>query len=248
MMREYGRLDMISAHPIDERLMKNFSMLLAQVLHKDQTLLQHQRLLLMEERAVIARELHDSLAQALSYLKIQSPPCSSAPSPRGIMARPEAAMEQIDEGLSNAYTQLRELLGTFRLSIGDANLGEAIGVMLEQLKPQTRAEIRLQYGLTDTDLEAGQHIHILQLIREAVLNAIKHACAQRIDVSCETLADGNIQVQIADDGVGIGGASSAVNHYGLSIMNERASELHGQLTISEPSSGGTRVHLTFPPA
>jgi two-component system nitrate/nitrite sensor histidine kinase NarQ len=46
---------------------------------------------------------------------------------------------------------LRELLGTFRLSIGDANLGEAIKVMLEQLKPQTQADIRLQYGLTDTD-------------------------------------------------------------------------------------------------
>ena len=68
---EYGRLDMISAHPIDERLMKNFSMLLAQVLHKDQTLLQHQRLLLMEERAVIARELHDSLAQAPRSICLQ---------------------------------------------------------------------------------------------------------------------------------------------------------------------------------
>lgn len=151
---EYGRLDMISAHPIDERLMKNFSMLLAQVLHKDQTLLQHQRLLLMEERAVIARELHDSLAQALSYLKIQSTLLKRSVA-KGDNGKAKAAMEQIDEGLSNAYTQLRELLGTFRLSIGDANLGEAIGVMLEQLKPQTRAEIRLQYGLTDTDLEAG---------------------------------------------------------------------------------------------
>jgi two-component system nitrate/nitrite sensor histidine kinase NarQ len=79
-----------------------------------------------------------------------------------------------------------------------------------------------------------------------VLNAIKHASARHIDVSCETLADGNIQVQIADDGVGIRGASSAVNHYGLSIMNERASKLRGQLTISEPPSGGTRIHLTFP--
>lgn len=242
---EYGRLDMISDHPVDERLMKNFSMLLAQVLHKDQTLLQHQRLLLMEERAVIARELHDSLAQALSYLKIQSTLLKRSFA-KGDTVKAEAAMQQIDEGLGNAYTQLRELLGTFRLSIGDANLGEAIGVMLEQLKPQTRAEIGLQYGLTDTDLEAGQHIHILQLIREAVLNAIKHANARRIDVSCETLADGNIQVQIADDGVGIRGANSAVNHYGLSIMNERASKLHGQLTISEPPSGGTRVHLTFP--
>ena len=203
------------------------------------------RLALLDERSVIARELHDSLAQALSYLKIQSTLLKRSFA-KGDTVKAEAAMQQIDEGLGNAYTQLRELLGTFRLSIGDANLGEAIAVMLEQLKPQTHADIRLQYGLTDTDLEAGQHIHILQLIREAVLNAIKHASARHIDVSCETLADGNIQVQIADDGVGIRGASSAVNHYGLSIMNERASKLRGQLTISEPPSGGTRIHLTFP--
>jgi two-component system nitrate/nitrite sensor histidine kinase NarQ len=121
------------------------------------------------------------------------------------MAKAEAAMQQIDEGLSNAYTQLRELLGTFRLSIGDANLGEAIsGDARATQASDAQAEIRLHYGLADTDLEAGQHIHILQLIREAVLNAIKHASAQvHIDVSCETLADGNIQVQISDDGVGI---------------------------------------------
>ncbi|QXC32293.1 nitrate/nitrite two-component system sensor histidine kinase NarQ [Aeromonas sp. FDAARGOS 1407] len=243
--QEFGRLDIISQHPIDERLIKNFTMLLAQVLHKDQTLLQQQRLLLMEERAVIARELHDSLAQALSYLKIQSTLLKRSHA-KGQQEKALEAMQQIDEGLSNAYTQLRELLGTFRLTIGDANLGEAIRVMLEQLQPQTTTEIRLHYGLSDTDLEAGQHIHILQLIREAVLNAIKHAHAQVIDVSCQTLADGNIEVQISDDGVGIGLASSAINHYGLSIMNERASKLHGLLTISELQPQGTRVHLTFP--
>ena len=231
---EYGRLDMISDHPIDERLMKNFSMLLAQVLHKDQTLLQHQRLLLMEERAVIARELHDSPPRP-SYLKIQAT----------LLKRSFAKGTGQDRGSHGADRRgtqqcLYPVARTARHlppSIGDANLGEAIAVMLEQLKPQTHADIRLQYGLTDTDLEAGQHIHILQLIREAVLNAIKHASARHIDVSCETLADGNIQVQIADDGVGIRGASSAVNHYGLSIMNERASKLRGQLTISEPSPG-----------
>ena len=86
----------------------------------------------------------------------------------------------------------------------------------------------------------------MQLIREAVLNAIKHANAQVIDVSCETLASGNIEVQISDDGVGIGLASSAINHYGLSIMNERASKLHGLLTINEQQPQGTCVHLTFP--
>ncbi|PJG59752.1 nitrate/nitrite two-component system sensor histidine kinase NarQ [Aeromonas cavernicola] len=243
--QEFGRLDIISQHPIDERLIKNFTMLLAQVLHKDQTLLQQQRFLLMEERAVIARELHDSLAQALSYLKIQSTLLKRSYA-KGQQDKTQAAMQQIDEGLGNAYTQLRELLGTFRLTIGDANLGEAISVMLEQLRPQTLANITLHYGLSDTDLEAGQHIHILQLIREAVLNAIKHAGATLIDVSCATLADGSIEVQVSDDGVGIGLARSAVNHYGLSIMNERASKLHGLLTISEQQPQGTRVHLTFP--
>lgn len=243
--KEVGRLDVISAFPIDQRLMKNFAMLLAQVLHKDQTLLQHQRLLLMEERAVIARELHDSLAQSLSYLKIQATLLKRSFA-KGETTRAEQALLQIDEGLGNAYTQLRELLGTFRLTIGEADLGEAIDVMLDQLKPQTQARIELDYGLSSSDLEAGQHIHILQLIREAVLNAIKHANAQVIDVSCHTLPDGNIRVQVTDDGVGIGASRSAVNHYGLSIMNERASKLHGQLAISDLSPHGTCVHLTFP--
>ncbi|ENY70382.1 nitrate/nitrite two-component system sensor histidine kinase NarQ [Aeromonas diversa] len=243
--QEYGRLDLISDFPIDQRLMKNFAMLLAQVVHKDQSLLQHQRLLLMEERAVIARELHDSLAQALSYLKIQATLLKRSFA-KGQTQKAEQAMQQIDEGLGNAYTQLRELLGTFRLTIGDLDLGEAIAVMLEQLKPQTQARIELDYRLSSNDLEAGQHIHILQLIREAVLNAIKHANAQVIDVRCETLSDGTIQVQVTDDGVGIGSSRSAVNHYGLSIMNERASKLHGQLSISDRTPQGTCVHLIFP--
>lgn len=243
--QEYGCLELISEAPIDQRLVKNFAMLLAQVLHKDQTLLQQQRLLLMEERAVIARELHDSLAQALSYLKIQSALLKRAFA-KGQTERTAQVMQQIDEGLGNAYTQLRELLGTFRLSIAEADLGEAIGVMLEQLTPQTSAAIRLDYRLSSSDLEAGQHIHILQLIREAVLNAIKHANAQVIDVSCQTLTDGTIEVQVTDDGVGIGASRSAVNHYGLSIMNERASKLHGRLSIGDHRPQGTRVHLIFP--
>lgn len=244
--QELGRLDIISHFPIDERLMQGFAMLLAQVLHKEQALLQHQRLLLMEERAVIARELHDSLAQALSYLKIQAALLKRSFA-KGQMTQASEALHQIEEGLGSAYTQLRELLGTFRLSFNnDADLGEAIGVMLDQLQPQTKAQIQLDYRIASSDLEAGQHIHILQLIREAVLNAIKHADANLIEVACQTLPDGNIQVEITDDGVGIGASRSAINHYGLSIMNERATKLQGQLSIRNHEPQGTCVHLIFP--
>ncbi|MFE8730417.1 histidine kinase, partial [Aeromonas hydrophila] len=91
-----------------------------------------------------------SLAQALSYLKIQSTLLKRSYA-KGQQDKAQEAMQQIDEGLSNAYTQLRELLGTFRLTIGDANLGEAIRVMLDQLQPQTNAEILFHYGLADSD-------------------------------------------------------------------------------------------------
>ncbi|MGL5947854.1 MAG: nitrate/nitrite two-component system sensor histidine kinase NarQ [Aeromonas sp.] len=243
--KDYGRLDIITHRPIDQRLITNLSMLLTQVLHKKQHIVHQQRFLLMEERAVIARELHDSLAQALSFLKIQATLLKRAYA-KGQTEKTQAAMQQIDEGLGSAYTQLRELLTTFRLTVGDADLGEAIRIVLEQLQPQTSAELRLYYELSDTDLAAGQHIHILQLIREAVLNAMKHANAATIEVSCKRLGDGNIEVHISDDGVGIGTATSATNHYGLSIMNERASKLAGVLTITEQLPQGTLVHLTFP--
>mgnify|MGYP002736535440 CR=1 FL=1 len=74
-----------------------------------------QQLLLMEERAIIGRELHDSLAQVLSYLRIQltllkrAIPEDNAPA--------QAIMDDFSRALHDASRQLRELLTTFRLSL-----------------------------------------------------------------------------------------------------------------------------------
>lgn len=83
---------------------------------------QSRRLALLEERAVIARELHDSLAQSLAYLKIQ------ASRLQGAMGSPdrngEAAeiLSELREGLSGTYRQLRELISTFRMKREDEGL------------------------------------------------------------------------------------------------------------------------------
>ncbi|VEB87271.1 nitrate/nitrite sensor protein NarQ [Citrobacter koseri] len=82
-------------------------------------------------------------------------------------------------------------------------------------------------------------VHLLQIVREAVLNAIKHASATEIAVSCVTAPDGNHTVYIRDNGVGIGEPNEPTGHYGLNIMRERAERLSGTLNFSQPSGGGT---------
>jgi two-component system nitrate/nitrite sensor histidine kinase NarQ len=68
-------------------------------------------------------------------------------------------------------------------------------------------------------------------VREAVLNAIKHAQASEITVSCVTSTDGTHSVNIRDNGIGIGEASEPPGHYGLNIMRERAGSWAARCTF-----------------
>lgn len=91
---------------------------------------QHQYLLLMEERATIARELHDSLAQTLSFLRIQLTLLRRAADTPAA----KAIIDDFDRTLADAYRQLRELLATFRLNIQEADLNAALEQLLQPLK------------------------------------------------------------------------------------------------------------------
>ena len=201
--------------------------------------------LLMEERATIARELHDSLAQALSFLRIQltllkRTLADSTPDAQEIIA-------DFDRALADAYRQLRELLTTFRLNIQEADLNTALNQLLAPLKVLTAARIQLHCRLSSQALNAQQQVHALQIVREAVLNAIKHADARAIVIRCEVTAEGDNRISIADDGCGIASLNEPEGHYGLTIMSERAARLGGTLRIQRGEPDGTEVRLTFPP-
>lgn len=232
----------------DQALIDNFVQILSRAVYYNQAQRQAEQLLLMEERATIARELHDSLAQSLSYLKIQVSLLK-----RGIAKLPESKqldnttpiLAELDTGLSAAYTQLRELLTTFRLSIKEGNFGHALTEMTEQLADQTEAKIELSNELSSIELDANQQVHLLQLIREATINAIKHANAQHIYIQCHETTT-NIVVSIRDDGVGFDQTVEKLNHYGMSIMQERASRLSGTLEVTSRANSGCEVLLEYP--
>ncbi|TQP87086.1 nitrate/nitrite two-component system sensor histidine kinase NarQ [Vibrio cholerae] len=231
----------------DRALIDNFSLILSRAIYYNQAQRQAEQLLLMEERATIARELHDSLAQSLSYLKIQLTLLKRSVTPLkpdGDLSKTENIIREIDKGLSDAYTQLRELLTTFRLTLTEGSFGQSLLGMLTQLSGQTDAKIELNNALSSIALDAHQQVHLVQLIREATINAIKHAKATKIKVNCQE-QQGRVQVTIEDDGVGFDLQDHKLNHYGMSIMQERAARLRGELKVESAPGKGCKVVLTY---
>lgn len=205
------------------------------------------RLALMEERAVIARELHDSLAQSLSYQKLQAARLKRLLEKSADREKIFEAINEVQEGLNVAYKQLRELLSTFRMKIEAPGLEPALIGTVAEFRERSPIKIELDYGLAHCPLTPNEEIHCLQIVREAVSNAVKHSHAAIIKVSLEYKSDGFISIEIQDNGIGIPVEPHKQNHYGLAILAERADSLRGTLNILRRSEGGTLVALNFKP-
>ena len=225
-------------------LMQGLATMLGRSLQLDEAEEKGRHLLLMEERATIARELHDSLAQSLVYLRIQLARLKRLV----VQETPQAAIVgEIDVALAEANRQLRELLTTFRLSVEPADLTTALGQVITQLNRQTEAEIRFINEARPQRLNAQQQVHVLQIVREALLNAIRHARASEIAVRVTPSVGDRLQIEVSDNGQGFHLAEAKPGHYGLAIMQERAKSLNAQLEIGQQMHGGTQVRLCFSP-
>lgn len=232
------------AQESEPQLMLGVATMLDRALQLDRAQQKVRHLLVMEERATIARELHDSLAQSLAYLRIQLARLKRTVDSNATSA--QAIVSEIDLALTDANLQLRELLTTFRLTIEPADLATALRQVVATLCNQTTAEIRLKSEPFERHLEVQKQVHVLQIVREALLNAIRHAQASHIEIRCSSPGPGENLIEIQDDGVGLDGETSPPGHYGLSIMQERANSLQGRLTILSSADSGTTVSLQFP--
>ncbi|CNI26248.1 MULTISPECIES: nitrate/nitrite two-component system sensor histidine kinase NarX [Yersinia] len=203
-----------------------------------------QQLLLMEERSAIARELHDSIAQSLSCLKIQIS-CLQMQAP-DLPEPSKLLVQQMRDELNVAYRELRELLTTFRLKLNAATLQAALQTLVNEFGERAGVPITFDFNLASGAVPDHQAIHMVNIAREALNNIYKHAHASKAAVSV-TAEGGDIVMSIIDNGCGIGQASQRPNHYGLIIMQDRAASLHGQCDIRQRDEGGTEVRVRFTP-
>jgi two-component system nitrate/nitrite sensor histidine kinase NarX len=230
--------------PWQRRLLTTLAGHIGTALTVQQRMRESRRLVLHEERSIIARELHDSLAQSLSYLKIQVTRLAAALEDPDGRQKPKAVLGELRDGISSAYRQLRELLTTFRLRMDDRGLRQALQDTVQEFCERSAVDIALDDRLPVSLLTPNEEIHVLQIVREALSNVVRHANARRASVVL-SVDDRDVEVRVSDNGRGYLPPNDQAAHYGLTIMRERTLSLAGTLTLDTLSGGGTLVRLRF---
>ena len=220
---------------------------IASALMISQSSIQEQENLLNLERSNIARELHDSIAQSLSYLKIEVSRLQKLLPQEEDAHAAQAISNDIRAELTNAYARLRELLTTFRLSIRTDEISDEITKSAHEFQEKGGFSIQLETRLGDCSISPHEAVHLIYILRETLNNIQKHAQAKQVSIQIHCFEQRQIRLKIEDDGIGFDPNNKKSGHYGLSIMHERARALGGILDIHPRDGGGTIISLQFTP-
>ncbi len=197
-------------------------------------------LAIAEERNLLAQELHDSIAQALAFLNLQTQMLRKA------LAQPDAAetmriLDEIQAGVQESYADVRELLVHFRTRIAEGDVEHGIRTLLARLEHQTGMRTELRVSGAAMPLAPDDQLQVMHILQEAVSNVRKHAHATRVEVE---LARGpDYAFTVRDDGRGFDPArvqDGADAHVGLRIMRERAGRIGGTVERALATGRGHR--------
>jgi two-component system nitrate/nitrite sensor histidine kinase NarX len=207
---------------------------------------ENMRISLMNERTMLANQIHDSLAQTLAYAKMRLTVLNEAMA-GGDQERAGRYLGDVEEAVDLAYSELRNLITQFRDRIDPRGLVPALREMAESFRQKANADVDFLNIAQDVVLTPEEEIQVFHIIQESLYNICKHARARHVIVTLD-LDEGQYVVNVADDGVGLAGdaTSNVGRSFGLTIMQERAAKLNGQLSIESRPAGGTTVRLTFP--
>ncbi|MCY4222549.1 MAG: histidine kinase [Thiotrichales bacterium] len=200
---------------------------------------------IVRERAAIAHELHDSLAQTLASLRLQVDMLADSLS-GAEPAPPELA--RIQATLESANIELRELIASFRAPVDGRDLRTALEELIARYTAQSAMTVHLQIDGELPELPAGPQLQVVRIVGEALANACTHSGADLVRVLVRSDA-ASMRVLVEDDGRGFcmtARDAAPGEHIGLSVMCERARWLDGSLDIESEPGEGTRVSLAFP--
>ncbi len=218
------------------------------------------RIKLMNERQMMAAEVHDSLAQTLAYMKMRMALLQDAlHDPAGVS---ENAVNKyagdLGQAVDEAYRQLRELLVQFRSRMNPMGLQQALAGVAKSFQDRTGIALEYRNRVADLRLSVDQEVQVFFIVQEALANVGRHSGATVASLTLEGAGDHYVAT-IDDNGRGGQGFFAIANrtggfeehphlrdHFGLSIMRERARLIGGRVEVSNLPAGGFRVRLTFP--
>lgn len=196
-----------------------------------------------EERARIARELHDELGQSLTALRIDLSwlrgKCAEAePGIGARLANAQSLVENTMEGLRRIAEDLRPRM------LDDLGLAAAIEHHVGDFAQRTGIPCELALNREEFAVSGPTATAVFRIIQEALTNIARHADASRVEVSVVQEGDG-IELRVGDDGRGIVGQGGNKT-FGLLGMEERVKTIGGRLTIASESGHGTTIEAWLP--
>ena len=199
-----------------------------------------------QERSFLARELHDSIAQSLAFLKIQVQLMQDALT-GGDPQQARRVLEEIDTGVRESYADVRELLVHFRTRANAEDIEPALKTTLRKFEQQTGVPAALQMEGNGMPLAPDLQLQVLHVVQEALSNVRKHAGAAQVWLDVQQQPQWRFEIR--DNGLGFSNKAGAHDetHVGLRIMAERAERIGASLEVLSALGRGTSVILTLPP-
>ncbi len=235
--------------PTESELLSRLGQQAAIALENARLYQQVQDMAALKERERLARELHDSIAQVLGYLRVEVCQVEQLIG-QGDEKNARQVLKEVDRVAELAYEDVREaILGLRSTALSKAGLVPLLKEYVEtfSIQNQLEAEVKIEPGLNFSLLPKVE-IQLMRIVQEALTNVRKHSKATRVTVTFS--GDGHgVEVVVKDNGCGFDRASvpgGAGHHFGLYTMRERAESVGGRLDVDSAPGKGTRVVLWVP--
>ncbi|MCF4995768.1 transporter substrate-binding domain-containing protein [Pseudomonas syringae] len=196
-----------------------------------------------EEKARIAREVHDELGQMLTVLKLETSMC-------------ELAYAQLDPGLHERLNSMKRLIAqlfqlvrdvatALRPPILDAGIASAIEWQARRFEARTQIPCLVQVPDNLPPLSDAKAIGLFRILQEALTNVMRHAQAHTVELTL-TMEGDELCLTVSDDGVGFVAATGRSTSFGLVGMRERVLILGGRLVLESEVGEGTTLVVHVP--
>lgn len=199
------------------------------------------------ERTRIARELHDIVSHSISVVTIQTQAVRRRLGPEN--AKEAADLAAVEATAREALAEMRRLFGVLRASDESASLAPQPG-LAELLRLVEKAgggdvTVRLEVVGVPFDLPPGADLAAFRIAQEGLTNALRHAGATEVTVRLR-YGPHDVEVEVVDDGRGLGAADPRTGGHGLVGVRERVALYDGTVVLDEIPGGGARLLATIP--
>ncbi len=197
-----------------------------------------------QERAHLARELHDELGSLLTGAKLDVA-CLQAQL-AGQSPEVDQHLRHLAQTLNRGISLKSSIVeGLCPSTLGNLGLVAALEILAREYAASSG--IHVETGLQEVALDVTARLAVYRLVQEALTNVGKYAAASRVEIVLHQQG-GDVMVTVRDNGVGFDAGRLRTSHHGLAAMRHRIEHCGGTLAVDSWASAGTRIVAVLPGA